>query len=588
MNNHTNESCQKNLSFRSFRLAVWLMATVLGLILPEIEAASAPRSPSVVPKWGRFERLFESAVAYENPVQDVQLKVTFTAPSGEEQTVDGFWYENREWRVRFLPTEIGTWKYTSTCSDSQNPGLHGVSGSFFCTANPETTRFSQHGPLRLSPNRRYLMHGDTTPFFWLGDTAWNGALMSTSEEWEHYLAVRSRQKFTAIQWVATQWRAAPKGDRLQETAFTGKDRIVINPDFFKRLDEKADAVNKAGLLNAPVLLWAIGGGSQPDINPGYALPEDQAILLARYLVARWQAHAVVWILGGDGDYRGEKAARWRRIGRAVFGNLPHAPVVMHPGGMHWIMDEFREEPWLDLFGYQSGHGDGDSTLEWMLTGPPTRDWTQAPVRPFLNLEPPYENHVAYQSRTPISAHTVRRAIYWSLLNAPPAGVTYGGHGVWGWDNGTQPPVDHPNSGIPLPWQKALEMPAAEQMRVVFDVFSSIDFGRLRPAPNQVLLQPGRENPRRYVASAKTEMDDTALIYIPEDRTIELRLSALPVNAQGTWIDPRSGVRFPVAGTINGNSLLVATPSEGDWLLLFTHQHPESQTSGIEPQGVIVK
>ncbi|MEZ4664190.1 MAG: DUF4038 domain-containing protein [Caldilineaceae bacterium] len=58
------------------------------------------------------------------------------------------------------------------------------------------------------------------------------------------------------------------------------------------------------------------------------------------------------------------------------------------------------------------------------------------------MEPPYENHVAYQSGQPHDAHSVRRAMYWSLLNAPTAGVTYGGHGVWGWDDGSTPPVDH--------------------------------------------------------------------------------------------------------------------------------------------------
>jgi hypothetical protein len=58
------------------------------------------------------------------------------------------------------------------------------------------------------------------------------------------------------------------------------------------------------------------------VNPGFALPEDQAILIARYMVARWQAHDVVWILPGDGDFRGEKAEKWKRIGRAVFGDTP--------------------------------------------------------------------------------------------------------------------------------------------------------------------------------------------------------------------------------------------------------------------------
>ena len=38
----------------------------------------------------------------------------------------------------------------------------------------------------------------------------------------------------------------------------------------------------------------------------------------------WQASAVAWILAGDADYRGEKAARWDRIGRGIFGGIQHA------------------------------------------------------------------------------------------------------------------------------------------------------------------------------------------------------------------------------------------------------------------------
>ena len=48
----------------------------------------------------------------------------------------------------------------------------------------------------------------------------------------------------------------------------------------------------------PVLLWAISG----DENPVNFLPDDQAILLARYMVARWGATYGAWFLGGDGDY----------------------------------------------------------------------------------------------------------------------------------------------------------------------------------------------------------------------------------------------------------------------------------------------
>ena len=147
----------------------------------------------------------------------------------------------------------------------------------------------------------------------------------------------------------------------------------------------------------------------------------------------------------------------------------------------------------------------------MTEGPPSKDWKLEPAKPFINLEPPYEYHLAYQSKTPITPHTVRRAVYWSLLNAPTAGVTYGGHGVWGWDDGTKLPTDHTGTGMPLPWQKALVMPGAEQMAHVASLFTSIDYWRLRPAPQALASQPGAgvATARRFIAAAASETQRSA-------------------------------------------------------------------------------
>jgi hypothetical protein len=534
-------------------------------------ATAAPTAQAqkyhLVSKWDRFEGTFKSRRTYDNAVQDAELRVVFTSPTGRSTLVYGFWDGGRVWKVRFAPDELGKWIYSTSCSDTENSGLHNQSGAFTCTATRGSNRFDRHGPIRISRDGRYLTHEDGTPFFWLADTAWNGALHSTPEDWNTYIRERKRQRFTAVQWVTTQWRAAPTGDREGQLAFTGQDRIAINPRFYQRLDQRVDALNQAGLLSAPVLLWAIGGGSQPQVNPGFSLHEEQAILLARYMVARWGANDVLWMLPGDGDYRGAKAERWKRIGRAVFGDEPHAPVVLHPGGMHWVLDEFKDEPWLNIHGYQSGHGDDDPTLRWIFEGPPATDWKKPPVRPFINLEPPYENHMAYQSQTRISPLTVRRAIYWSLLSAPVAGVSYGGHGVWGWDNGTRPPTDHDRSGIPLPWRQALLMPGAEQMAHLASFFSSIEYWRLRPAPELLAVQPGKETPRRHIAAARTERGDLVVIYVPEDRAVDLFQQNLPQDFSASWFNPRTGGIASVVAVVNDRSIQFSTPGEGDWLLL---------------------
>ena len=518
-----------------------------------------------IPKWGRFERQFISAAAYANPLQEVKLFVTFTSPSGQPYRVEGFWDGGQQWRVRFVPDEIGLWIYTSTCTRPDDSGLV-ANGSFDCLPPTGTTRFEQHGPVRLSSNRRYLVHADGTPFFWVGDTAWNGPLRATSDEWMYYLHERVRQKFTAVQWVTTQWLASPTGDINGQLAYTGIEHITINPAFFQRLDRQMDAISSAGLLNVPVLLWAAMWRSEEEnrANPGYSLPEDQAVLLARYMLARWSASPIVWILPGDSDYRGEKAERWQRIGRGTFGDAPHAPVSLHPGGMQWNGDEFRGETWLDILGYQSGHGDDDATLSWLVCGPPASDWTNAPARPFINLEPPYENHIAYQSRTRISADVMRRALYWSLLVSPTSGVTYGGHGVWGWDDGTTTPVAHPGTGIPLPWQQALVMPGAEQVTHLAELFESIEWWRLLPAPDLLAQQPGDQDKRRFVTASKSAEGDLIVVYIPEDREIKLNLVGLPDALSAIWFDPRTGERQTAA--LNGGPF--TTPAPGDWVLLL--------------------
>jgi hypothetical protein len=524
-----------------------------------------------VPRWGRFEESFQSSVTYKNPVQEARLMVVLTPPKGEPVRLEGFWEGGATWRVRFSPSQTGQWSYRTTCSDAANAGLHGQSGRFTCVAPAGSNRFAQHGPVRVSSDGHFLQHDDGAPFFFLSDTAWNGALLSTEADWDFYLKERARQKFSAVQWVATQWRAAPAGDLLKQLAYTGKEKIEINPKFFQRLDAKADAVNKAGLLNVPVLLWAIAHGRDPSVNPGHSLPEDQAICLARYMVARWQANAVLWILPGDGHYFGAEGEKWKRIGRAVFGEIAHAPVSLHPQGRHWNWFDFQAESWLNIIGYQSGHGDSDDDLRWLTDGPATKDWKNAPHRPFINLEPPYEGHLAYQSRKPIPADLTRRTIYWSLLNAPTAGVSYGGHGVWGWDDGTKPPTDHPGTGVPLPWQKALLMPAAEQMTNLYSFFTSINFAGLRPKPEAVVSNPGGLAPRKYIAAAGTEKKDLLLVYVPEERTVEVLLEALPPSPEVRWWNPRTGERSPAVGVVTERTCQFPTPTEGDWLLVMHTQ-----------------
>src|SRR5581483_8574092 len=103
----------------------------------------------------------------------------------------------------------------------------------------------------------------------------------------------------------------------------------------------------------------IHAGKDTPRNPGHGLPLDQVIVLARYIVARYGGHHVLWDLVAEANFHGEGADYWRAFGRAVFPRPPYPLVTLHPYGMDWVLDEFKDEPWMTVMGYQSAHGDNE-------------------------------------------------------------------------------------------------------------------------------------------------------------------------------------------------------------------------------------
>ena len=539
----------------------WTRIAALGLLLlpAGIPAARASVKTPVIAKWGRFEQAFKSTVLYSNAVQDASLKVVFTSPLGDTSEVDGFWDGGRVWRVRFSPNQPGRWTFKATCSDTANDGLHNEIGEFICTAATGATRFHKHGQVRVSRDHRYLEHADGTPFFWLADTVWAGARAAELKDWEFYAKTRTAQRFTVAQWAA-----APGDDTKKQSAYSGfPERIAINPDYFKRLDARLDVLSQAGILSAIAPLLEL----QSPKSTAMALADDQAELLVRYAVARWGADPVAWLLAFEGDSAGKNASRWKRIGQAVFGARAHAPVVLYPGETQYVFDEFRDQAWVDVFGYPSVTDVTDDAIKWAVAGPFAAEWAKEPVRPLITFAP-CENGIATQSKKRFNSDDVRRAAYWSLLLTTPAGVSYSGLGVANWDT-TVGPRDEQTKVADLPlWRKAMFMPAAKQMSSLGKFISAVDFWKLRPQPKALASQPGLTSPRRFIAAAGTEANTFSLVYVPEDRTLEVALPALPHSPSVNWFNPRTAENNPAVAVVGGSACQFPTPDPGDWLLVL--------------------
>jgi hypothetical protein len=423
-------------------------------------------------------------------------------------------------------------------------------------AAPADDPFARHGKLRVAATGTHLEHADGTPFFVLADTCWNGPALSSPDEWEVYLTDRKAKGFTAIQVsLVAPWSLVPADAEGNVCGQVVDGRWRPNEAFYTRLDARLKAINAHGLLAMPVLCWAL----RKDVDLGMKLTAEQATDLVVFELKRYKDLNALWILAGDNRYDAEQTAKWQAVGRAAFAAVPQPLVTTHPTGQNfpWLTG-WDDERWLTVLGYQSGHGDGPGQWTWTHSGPPAEYGKRATfTRPVLNLEPPYEGHNGYQSKKPHTDFNSRRAAWWGLMVHPPCGVTYGGHGVWGWGvkDGVEP-TGHKGTGPAKVWRDALNLPGAAQYGHIRKLYDTLPFGRLRPAQELLAEQPGDKDPAQFVACSASPDRAVVLAYSPAGGVKLKGLEARQID----WFDPRTGETHPCDSTTQ-------PPGEGDWVLV---------------------
>jgi hypothetical protein len=252
---------------------------------------------------------------------------------------------------------------------------------------------------------------------------------------------------------------------------------------------------------------------------------------------------------------------------------------MHPFGLAWVGDEFRDQSWLTFFIYQSGHSAEEPKIRWLPEGPHTTDWLKQPPRPIINIEPNYEDHPSYGSEIRFTAGDVRRASYWSLLVTPTAGVSYGHFSLWAWASEREPVgqgIRRQAEYLLEPWWTVLDTPGVQSMTIARRYFETGEWWHLRPAQDLLAEQPGKDDAHRFVAAARTSFGDWTVVYLPVGESIRLK-PGVATSTSARWFDPRTGcwlVANPVDDS-DGQQSFVA-PESGDWVLDLRRQretHP---------------
>ncbi len=248
--------------------------------------------------------VFEVVLGAEEPSRNPYVlgpgvTARFEGVSGEAAgrliDVSGFWDGDNTWRIRFAPIATGLWRFSTTSTD---PGLHGVTGEL---------RVRVPTDAELNENR--LLHGfleaegeawrlsDGTRFFPVGDSQW-----SFSEEfhrheieaWIDALRTLGLNTLHGSVWLGRYDRGGmapfPEGDPESE---------LLNIDYFRRLDGLVRYANANGVMPGLMI------GSFPQNAMWFERFRTRARhdRWFRYVVARYAAFNVRWLLFGEVDER---------------------------------------------------------------------------------------------------------------------------------------------------------------------------------------------------------------------------------------------------------------------------------------------
>lgn len=129
-----------------------------------VSAGGQSLPQGAVPLHRIFERSISNSGSYGNKFTDVELTAHYTAPSGREVTLPGFYdgdgaggQHGEVWKIRFMPDELGEWRYRYEWSDG-TPGGEGTFNAVGIAAGKGVLK-----PYRDNPH--WFAYNGTDPVF---------------------------------------------------------------------------------------------------------------------------------------------------------------------------------------------------------------------------------------------------------------------------------------------------------------------------------------------------------------------------------------------------------------------------------------
>ena len=449
------------------RSAVKLMAFLAVMTAVASGEASLPAANHEIA--GVFEHTFTSNKPYADPFNDVDVDVVFS--SGEEKwRVPTFWRGGNRWTVRFAPPVAGEYTYHLESSDRTNPDLNGHQTRVNLTKYAGTSPLLQHGMLRVSADKRHFEQADGTPFYWLGDTWWTG--LSDRLSWDAFQKLTANRKakgFTVVQIVAglvpSNEEEAPvdPGFHNEGGAVWDPEFKRINPRYFDYADRRIQLLVDAGIAPAIVGAW-----HQALAQMGVARMEKHW----RYLIARYGAYPVFWIVGGEvfdpsveaakavpnlvinGNTVDIKVPGWSEVTRYIRATDPyHHPVTVHEISPPYNIP-LNDETLTDFDLFQPSH------FGWPSIAVEIAELNISRSRTSIT-KPEVVGEIGYEGIGGTNFQDFQRVGFWMAMLNGAAGYTYGSNPVFE-AYSTDKPFQRIKYTL-MTWDEGMDLPGAYEI-----------------------------------------------------------------------------------------------------------------------------
>jgi hypothetical protein len=428
----------------------------------------------------------------------------------------------------------------------------------------------RHGRLKVSENKRFVVHEDGTPFFYLGDTAWELFHRLNREEVDKYLENRRQKGFTVLQAVALAELDGlntpnPYGYRplIDNDPARPDTKDGPNNDYWDHVDYIVNKAESLGLYIGMLPTWGDKWNKKWGVGPVVFTPRN-AETYGRWLARRYEDKPIIWILGGDRPVENDTH---KKITRAMARGLKAGDggrhlMTYHPMGGRSSAEWFHKANWPAFNMLQSGHGSFDNPNYRMVS----KDYNRKPVKPCMDGEPRYEDHpVKWNPKNGwFNDFDVRQAAYWALF-AGAFGHTYGCHDIWQMYAPARKPISHARTY----WYDALDLPGAWDMMHVRNLMQSRPF--LSRVPDQSLVSGDPAKTARHIQA--TRGTDYAFVYLPYGQKVDVAMGEISgKKVKAWWFDPRTGNAKAIGTFANSGVKEFDPPGKtkrgNDWVLVL--------------------